>query len=785
MPAAPLLAFVALTGVGMLFFQAEAEANYLLTLAGALVMEASAHQVAGVFLGLSPFIYVLAYQSANWGWAGLCLVLGLGFRTLLKGGSPGWLVDGLRIQVPLACAALLAHLQFHPWLTGATLAAAFWLADLELPQQLKSLIPENERERSLALQRSVVLPRLGAVLLALGLAPAEPGAQLFGLLALLLLQTGFPHLARAVDSRDRMVLEKQLTGVAGHLEQSETRLAQTKETLSRAHTENRFLQEFATRILGARTSAETLSISLEAARQLAGSDNAAFFRAHGDQLELETYLGAELDLDKIRLARLEEPAVNKAWASRNPQVQTPQPGDRIFTQDQQCMAFPMGGAGVLYLGFGRPTQLNAEKHILLSSLAGLSGMALQLVAALDERTRALKESELDRQRLSRWTDRLTQVNQSSLDWLGLVEEEEFLDRFQARLKDLIAFDECLIVEADAGGHRGLVAPSDFDQAALRQLVEWVSSGKPVVSKKGEIDSPFAGHQSLVAVGAPSRRSGHLILILSSAAEESYSKQEEALLSTLSMTAGRILTMLDLHHQVVEALRKLRESESGLFQSSKLAAVGQLAAGVAHELNTPLGSVLMSIDLIAEQLEPSQQSYLEVATAELERAREIVAKLLTYSRPKSAGIVTVDLVQVVKDTLVLIGKQLKIADVNLETHLEGKLKVRVNPTEIQQIVINLLLNARDALEGVEQPALTLEARSSGELVELVLTDNGPGIPEEIAEKIFEPFFTTKPVGSGTGLGLSVSRELAEHNGGQLQAETRATGARFVLSFPAAS
>ncbi len=253
--------------------------------------------------------------------------------------------------------------------------------------------------------------------------------------------------------------------------------------------------------------------------------------------------------------------------------------------------------------------------------------------------------------------------------------------------------------------------------------------------------------------------------------------------------GFVLKNCELYEEVRSAKRTLEDSQAQIVHSSKLAAVGQLAAGVAHELNSPLGAVMLQLDAAVRNLE--RQRYEKVAdkldSAEkaAATAKEIISKLLFYSRDATKGLRMVNLNDVVHDTLALLGKQLSYDDLKIELKLQDIPKVQANQNELQQVVTNLLLNARDAVLEGEAGSKVVEVvtrRHDGHVC-LEVMDHGPGISALVVDKIFDPFFTTKPVGRGTGLGLSVSHKIMEQHGGQLVAENRPEGGacfRMVLT-----
>jgi len=252
---------------------------------------------------------------------------------------------------------------------------------------------------------------------------------------------------------------------------------------------------------------------------------------------------------------------------------------------------------------------------------------------------------------------------------------------------------------------------------------------------------------------------------------------------LAHQAGVALQKARLHADLLETHRALQESQAHLVQSSKMAAVGQLAAGVAHELNTPLGAVLLGLDSALQSLPQSTEraaSRLQTARRAALQARETVAKLLFYSREAGQGMRKTEVNQVVSDTLKLLGHHLSLAQIQVQWSPGQVSLVRANPNELQQVLTNLILNARDALRQSDPPRrLWLATRCEGPQSVIELEDSGPGIPLEIRD--FDPFFTTKP--EGTGLGLSIAHKVLEQHGAQIEIRSRVgQGTMFIIRFP---
>ncbi len=254
-------------------------------------------------------------------------------------------------------------------------------------------------------------------------------------------------------------------------------------------------------------------------------------------------------------------------------------------------------------------------------------------------------------------------------------------------------------------------------------------------------------------------------------------------------------------------RDLREVREGLDRAGRLAAVGRLAAGVAHEVGNPMGAMLAFIDLARRDsgLSDDGRRHLQRAGEEGQRVRGILRQLLDFSSPRRTEREPVDLVTLCQETATLVSAQQRYRRIKLKVEAEGRPPPALTDRNtVKQIILNLLLNAGDALnersEGGhitvrvrsavgqrragENPA-SAAARRTSDVLECVVADDGPGIPEENRGRIFDPFFTTKDPGEGTGLGLANAARFAEELGGQLElAESRGNpGAEFVLRLPA--
>ena len=256
-------------------------------------------------------------------------------------------------------------------------------------------------------------------------------------------------------------------------------------------------------------------------------------------------------------------------------------------------------------------------------------------------------------------------------------------------------------------------------------------------------------------------------------------------TTLPATARHELG--DLARAFNDMTRQLGEAQRQLTQADKLASVGRLAAGVAHEINNPLTGVLTYASFLQKRSggDPETQRDLEVIVRETKRCREIVRGLLDFARQSPPERRPTDLNEVVRHGVAIVMNQLAIDRVALQLDLAPDLPpVPADANQIQQVVVNLLINAADAI-GERGGAIQVRTRAVDERAELIVEDSGQGISREAIDHLFEPFFTTKGT-RGTGLGLAVTWRIVESHGGGIQVESEVGhGTRFTVRLPYAA
>ena len=243
-------------------------------------------------------------------------------------------------------------------------------------------------------------------------------------------------------------------------------------------------------------------------------------------------------------------------------------------------------------------------------------------------------------------------------------------------------------------------------------------------------------------------------------------------------------------QLVEArTRDLRTAQDGLVQSAKLAALGQMSAALAHEINQPLTAQRMQLATLRLLLDHGRVDDAYKALAPLEqmltRMAALTGHLKTYARQSPGGLrERLDLAGVVDQALQLLEPRLKDEAIDLSIKLIRPAWVRGDAIRLEQVLINLLRNALDAMLDKPRKHLEIRIEANQQLWQLTVSDSGGGISEEHLGKIFDPFFTTKPVGDGLGLGLAVSYAIVHEIGGRLTASNHADGAQFTLTLPIA-
>lgn len=240
----------------------------------------------------------------------------------------------------------------------------------------------------------------------------------------------------------------------------------------------------------------------------------------------------------------------------------------------------------------------------------------------------------------------------------------------------------------------------------------------------------------------------------------------------------------------EVYLKNEEEREQAFRSSRMASLGQMAGGLAHEINTPLFLINGKVGLIREMirrdppmLERARGEILQIEGA-VTRVSKVIRGMLSFSGIHlSADRGTQKVGDLIEDVLALCAGRIREDEIRVSSESKTQAEIGAEMGELAQILVNLIQNSCDAIAPLRDRWIKVQSEQIGDQIQVSITDSGKGIPSEIAHKMMEPFFTTKPVGKGTGLGLSVSRELARKHGGDLVLDRESSHTRFVVLFPA--
>lgn len=432
----------------------------------------------------------------------------------------------------------------------------------------------------------------------------------------------------------------------------------------------------------------------------------------------------------------------------------------------------------------------AENDLL--ALEALSGVMSSVILSA-QRYRQLQES----------FRQLQAVRESAIDLAADLDFDALLHRVVHRARELVGARgaELGLLDHKEGGVRVVVSDTPwFDHRGhfiplMADVAGKVAAfGEPLVidqynSWNGRLWPDSAAPFKTVA-GVPLKFRGQVIGTLSvfdDRPEWKFTPEHLQVLELLAPQATVWIRNARLYQELQERIEAQHRAELSLVRSARLAAVGEMAAGVAHELNNPLTSVSGFVELVLEELpdDDPHRSDLELVMREAQRARGVVRRLLDFSRPVENQRVRTDLNELVSDVLALVRHLAHTGGILVEMELEEGLPwASVDPGHIKQVVLNLVHNAIQAMpHGGELTVSTRTVEREGRRVTISVRDTGEGISPENIERVFEPFFTTRPAGSGTGLGLSVSYGIVNEHGGFIEVEsTPGKGSCFTITLP---
>lgn len=286
------------------------------------------------------------------------------------------------------------------------------------------------------------------------------------------------------------------------------------------------------------------------------------------------------------------------------------------------------------------------------------------------------------------------------------------------------------------------------------------------------------------------RTSGFVLLVDALHERSFTNREVNLAQALVLQAANALENARLFRELERSLDELHHTQSKLVQTARLSAMGELAAAVAHQISNPLTTILGDSELLLRTMPEDSPDVEAIAAIHRsgQRAHEVVRRLLTMARQQSSeeGPEPVDVNETIHNTLTLVRGHIQQGGVQVRLSLESDLpQVAAPHGQLEDVWLNLLLNARDAVSNCPSPEIGIASRSvmSEQVIEVTVWDNGVGIPADRFHEIFEPFYTTKPPGEGTGLGLHICRQIVDKCGGEVRVNSvEKEGTRFMIRLP---
>jgi signal transduction histidine kinase len=339
---------------------------------------------------------------------------------------------------------------------------------------------------------------------------------------------------------------------------------------------------------------------------------------------------------------------------------------------------------------------------------------------------------------------------------------------------------------------------EISHGVIRRVL---ASREPVVTSDAQEDPRFFSSTSIITfqirsvLAAPLIASEELIgaiYVDTRLGSKLFGESDLALLSALANQAAAALRLTRLYEhlqarnrELYEAMRELQETQEQLIQKEKLASVGQLAAGVAHEINNPLSSILLYADILCQEMpeeNAQQRQDLAMILKEATRCRTIVNDLLSFSRQNEVLAQPTDLNALLQEIVREIGIQERFRGVRIQLDLDPALPtIEADPFQLRQVFSNLMNNAADAMPGGGTLTLRTKRGPWAGVITAEVQDTGEGISEENMKKLFTPFFTTKPMGKGTGLGLAIIYGIVKMHRGQIGVQSEmGQGTTFALT-----
>jgi signal transduction histidine kinase len=786
-PRASLLLGIGLVLLGLSFVHLKEPADpgpFLILAFCALMMELFCPRIPGFGFASAAFVvYLGCGLHPSFGPSlGITLAAGIGATRFLGRRHPRWslgMEEAVGDFFPLVVCLTGYSLVLQQEAMSETMArivsvGIFAPLTLTLSRISTSVLgPSYGSGRRRALERLLPFVLCGSAL-AIGVLFAPTSLTV---LSIIILQLGMAMAVTVAEAQERGLLEIRLR-------KTEQALAETDEELSVLHQgfqikneECKLLEAMSTEIVKAEDFGQAVDRLLQLGRELVPSRSLVFFRPDGTgaPTHFRSLSEETKALQEAELVGLSVPIVERAWQSRSPRVRKRTKADNTpLSTESSAVAIPVGTYGVLYCG--RTEKPFTESQLrLLALLTDQARLALHTAEKNQERRKAYETSVQQGQQLKSQVTQLDVFLEASLRLSEAESELDVLQRAGAFLPQLAQAEAGLFVV----GSQRLCFGCDEDMlrdGPLKTLSEGVLQGQaPLIVPDFETSSfepPLLGARSLLGIRLPNPEG---VLFLLSRRPSVYSISEQERLKLFSVLLAQAVERVHLHGNIL--------------RSAKLTAVGQLAAGMAHEINNPLAAISMGVEsagLLLEKQPDKAKERLKMANASLERVRQIVEKLLNSAREsQELGMTPLALGPLAQHTVAGLAPLLESSRVQVVCDFPSLPPVLGDEESLQQVLTNLILNARDAV--LERPAesrsLRLATAEKDGRICLSVGDNGMGIPKDAASHIFEPFYTTKPVGKGTGLGLFVCRDIVAQHKGSLKMDTvPGEGTVFTVEIP---
>ncbi|MCA9777069.1 MAG: HAMP domain-containing histidine kinase [Candidatus Eremiobacteraeota bacterium] len=697
--------------------------------------------------------------------AQLVMLNSLVIRGLLRGRShsQGWLWDFLLDALPLSLflsSLKLFHGSETGWLVGvALLVALCYYSPMIVPETVPGTVRQSKKS---------LLPVIAGMAL-LGLYwPRElshviPGVLLYGSLVY----------GAWESARTRAVSREELAqthlGLVRDFQEGLYEEIERKSELARHQARNRkLLEAIQKNFIHAGSYRQGLSALLKLVDGLFKPRSTVIFLYLNGQLR--PYLFRSPDgkaLEAAELTGLSEPMVEACWRenrsmSRRRRIWP----EKLLPEERSVAVTPIPGYGVLYLG--RPKQLFDGQVVETLSLVGRQ--ASYLMQSLTEKLTQKQQIDFvsdEKRRLSLWLDRLDQLLLVSRRLSECSSPAELYAVLEERLSSLIPHHYFAAV-GDGENPIRFSEEASWRLSAVASLVSRVAAegkGHLLNSFPREDLVPIEGATSALLV--PMNRLKTALMLVDCQSSNKYNQEHLDLLRMLGQLAESALLRMRLQEEYLSA--------------SKAAAIGQMAAGLSHELNTPLGVIQLEIGMADTLLDSSPtraRQHLQRAEQALDTSQRILAALLYYTTSYAVTRELIDLKQTIQRTL----SEPAFESVRFESQ-GADFRLQAYSLDLDQLLKQLLYNALEATEAVESPEIKVRLSEQRGWLQVEVFDNGKGVPNDIRERVFEPFFTTKPVGRGLGLGLAVAAQIAVlHDGNLVLESTSPQGSCFLLKLP---